>query len=522
MLKGFKKEKNTIPKDGIIILYGTKTGNSKVVAKELKKQLKKMDLDPVSLDMRKADPEILADASKAFFIVSTHDDGEPPASARKFFKYLHSSKMKSLNHLDYSVCGLGDSSYDMFCEASKVLNQQLCKLGANPIIERVECDADFGNDAAIWIKDIIKLFEDNPVPKEIVQHIAFKNSEEDIYEGKLAECEKLSTTENGNDTYHIELSDFNKPLSFKPGDLIEIVPNNPQWLVDKLAQKIKTEQFNEALLNQKEICRLSPAFVKFYATLTNNQALHQLIFDQSRFRAFIDKANLLDLLTDFPTELQADKIVNILPTITGRQYSVANYASKTNSNLHLMIKTIRYQYKERKHEGAASVYTNEFLEVGQTLKFKYINNSEYHLPKKHKSPLILIGAGTGFAPLRGYLQQWHEQKPSSKAWVIWGEQKHQFENRYNMELEALKKQTKLLHVDCVSSRDEGPKTYVQDAIKSNAKQFKKLVDKGASIYVCGSKEMGSDVENTIMEVLKNNKTSLEKLKEKNRYITSIY
>ncbi len=522
MLRRLKKQKTTIQSDEIIILYGTKTGNSKVVAKELKKQIKKLGFEATSLDMRKADPNILYEVSKAFFIVSTHDDGEPPASARKFYKYLHSSKMKSLNHLNFSICGLGDSSYDKFCEASKILNKQLSNLGAKPILERVECDIDFGSQAAEWINYIIKLVETNPIQKESEEHIEFNNIESDIYTGKLAACEKLSRSESGNYTYHIELNDFNKSFLFKPGDLIEIVPDNPQWLVDKIAQKINSTEYNNVLLSQKEICRISPAFVKSYAMLTNNQELHQLILDKSRFKAFVDKANLLDLLTDFPGDQETDKIIGILPKLNGRQYSIANYATKSSNNLHLMIKTIRYDYKERKHEGAASVYTNEFLQIGQTLKFKYIKNTDYHLPKKNKTPLILIGSGTGYAPLRGYIQQWSEQNPSSKAWVIWGEQKHQFSNRYNMELEALKKQTKLLQVDCVSSRDNGPKTYVQDAIKSNPKQFKKWINKGASIYICGSKQMGYDLENTIEKVLKDNKTSLKKLKEKNRYITSIY
>jgi len=522
MCKDLKKQKKTIAKDGIVILYGTKTGNAKVVAKELKKQLKKMDLDPITLDMKKTDPEILYKISKAYFIVSTHNEGEPPSSARKFFKQLHSSKMNSLDHLEFSVCGLGDSSYDMFCEASKILNQQLCNLGAKPVLERVECDLDFGSKAAQWIKNIIQQFENKTEINKSEDIISFESNEADIYEGKLTACEKLSKSENGNNTYHIELSDFNKPFDFYPGDLIEIVPNNPQWLVEELALKLKTTQYNEVLFNQKEICRLTPAFVKFYAMLTNNQDLNQLISDISKFKAFVEKANLLDLLTDFQTDLEADKIIDILPGITGRQYSIANYATKSSKNLHLMIKTIRYQYKERKHEGAASVYTNEYLKIGQTIRFRYIKNTEYHLPKKQKSPLILIGTGTGYAPLRGYLQQWHNQKTSSKAWVIWGEQLHQFSNRYNAELEALQKQTKLLQVDCVSSRDDGRKTYVQDAIKSNPKQFRKLIDKGASVYICGSKQMGNDVENTINEILKNNNTSLEKLKESNRYIASVY
>ena len=517
-----KKQDDAVYKDGVIILYGTKTGNAKVIAKELKKQLKKIDLNPVSINMKKADASILEKVSKAFFIVSTHGDGEPPAAAKKFFKQLHSNKMRTLNHLDFSVCGLGDSSYDLFCEASKTLNKQLIKLGANAIIKRAECDADFGKTAAKWIKKIKNQFESSSEPVIEDENISFKTNDENLYEGKLVTCERLSKTENGNYTYHIELSNFNKPISFYPGDLIEIVPSNPLWLVNEIAQKLNTAEFNDALINNKEICRLSPLTVKAYAWLTNNKDVDALIIDKDRLKAFVDRANFLDLITDYPTDCSAKDIINILPNLTGRQYSIANYPTKSNDSLHLMIKTVRFDYRERKHEGAASVYTNEFLKLGESIQFKYIKSKEYYLPQDISTPLILIGAGTGYAPLRGYLQQWYMQKPSSKAWVIWGEQKHKLSNKYNIELKRLQKKTKLLHVDCVSSRDKEAKAYVQDKIMSNPKQFMKLIKKGASIYVCGSKEMGNDVENTIAQILKSSNISIDALKETNRYITSVY
>ncbi|PSW07942.1 FMN-binding protein MioC [Photobacterium rosenbergii] len=72
-------------------------------------------------------------------VCSTHGAGEFPDNFQPFVEQLN-SQQPDLSRLRYGVIGLGDSSYDTFCAAAKNIDQQLAKLGASRLGERLEID----------------------------------------------------------------------------------------------------------------------------------------------------------------------------------------------------------------------------------------------------------------------------------------------------------------------------------------------------------------------------------------------
>ncbi len=84
----FKKKEKDFSANNLLILYGTKTGNAKLIAQELDKYSKTNQLKPALINMSTCTPDILLKFSRALIIVSTHDEGDPPPSARKFYKQL--------------------------------------------------------------------------------------------------------------------------------------------------------------------------------------------------------------------------------------------------------------------------------------------------------------------------------------------------------------------------------------------------------------------------------------------------
>lgn len=140
----------------LYILYATKTGNSKDVAKKAKKYFEKKEIKSKTIDLSRFKTKDLSDIEFAFFIVSTYGKGEPPESAKKFFRKIYDKKMVSLPKLRYSVCAMGDSSYKNFCLAGQNLDKQLEKLGAIRLSGQVNCDLDYTQTSKKWIKDIYK------------------------------------------------------------------------------------------------------------------------------------------------------------------------------------------------------------------------------------------------------------------------------------------------------------------------------------------------------------------------------
>jgi len=103
----------------LLILYGTKSGNSKLIAEQTQKYFDKYGIKSVCKNMSGFDPVKLNETQKLLVVVSTHGEGEPPPAAERFFKVCLSDEMTKLPQLNYSICALGDSSYEEFCWPEK-------------------------------------------------------------------------------------------------------------------------------------------------------------------------------------------------------------------------------------------------------------------------------------------------------------------------------------------------------------------------------------------------------------------
>ena len=114
----------------ITIAYGTESGNSKKIANLFASRAKQEGIHAklVSLDQYR-----LTDLPKEEYfltVISTQGEGEPPASAKKFYDHIHQNGFK-LPKLKYGVLALGDTSYPMFCKAGEDVDHQLDHLGAS-------------------------------------------------------------------------------------------------------------------------------------------------------------------------------------------------------------------------------------------------------------------------------------------------------------------------------------------------------------------------------------------------------
>ena len=87
-------------------------------------------------------------------MISTQGEGEPPASAKKFYDHIHQNGFK-LPKLKYGVLALGDTSYPMFCKAGEDVDHQLGNLGGERIVDIRRCDVDFEHEAHNWMNDVI-------------------------------------------------------------------------------------------------------------------------------------------------------------------------------------------------------------------------------------------------------------------------------------------------------------------------------------------------------------------------------
>jgi len=227
-LSGFVQEKLVNKIFGeILIIYISETGNSKLLAEKITKNLKsrniKVKLKSVEnfryLDIKKANNLIL--------ISSTHGEGEVPENGQDFFKFLQEeSDLKNLNFL---TIALGDSSYPLFCQAGKDFNNLLKKSGAKELNTTIELDVNFAEHITEINNQINEIFSNDSSHKSLPTSIkAFKKKD---YVGEIATNINLNDIGSTKETRHIEITTAEE-INFQPGDSAAILLSNEELGVE--------------------------------------------------------------------------------------------------------------------------------------------------------------------------------------------------------------------------------------------------------------------------------------------------
>lgn len=128
-----------------------------------------------------------------------------------------------------------------------------------------------------------------------------------------------------------------------------------------------------------------------------------------------------------------------------------------------------------------------------------------------KTPLIMVGAGTGLAPFRAFLAERCQVQKIGKEIgqmiLFFGCRNPSEDFIYREELEEMQKALgDKLHLVTAFSRQEGtPRQYVQDRVSEFGDDVSKLIDEGASFYVCGRAGMAREVGKAVGTTLKKTK-----------------
>ena len=136
----------------LLILFGTQSGNSEDLASQLAKSASSHNLSPTVLDMDAANVEMMASSERILIICSTWGEGEMPDSAESLWDSISVENAPRMENTHFSVCALGDTSYEFFCQSGKDWDQRLEELGAKRIFPRQDCDVDFDEPYAEWAK----------------------------------------------------------------------------------------------------------------------------------------------------------------------------------------------------------------------------------------------------------------------------------------------------------------------------------------------------------------------------------
>ena len=535
------------PRAPLTILYASESGNTEALAGKAKKAAQKHGLDAKVFDMADADLSLLTKSKNIVVYAATWGEGDPPGRAVDFYQALMSDAAPRIDGVRFAVLALGDTAYTQFCAIGKAIDARLEELGGVRVADRVDLDLDYAKQAADWTeKSLVKFAPQDAPASGTVVHVDFggaavpaSDDDEPRYtaetplEAEIATLINLNGTGSTRETWHAEFAFDDPAFTYQPGDAIGLIPENDPVLVDELLKAVGLASDAALLLKlQKsyDVTTLSRSAVENYAKLTGRGDVKALLEGEA-YPKFAADRQLVDLFETYPEKLTAEQLVGLLRPLPGRLYSVASSLKAHPGEAHLLVGAVRWESHGKVRKGVSSTFLGERRKVGSTAKIYVKPNRHYRLPADGHTPIIMIGAGTGIAPYRAFIEERVATGAKGKSWLFFGERNFTNDFLYQLEWQDYLSSGDLSRIDVAFSRDQPEKIYVQHRLWERRMDIAGWLEDGAHLYVCGDeKGMAKDVDQTLVKILAEaakgdedtGRAKLKELAKAGRYQRDVY
>jgi len=324
---------------------------------------------------------------------------------------------------------------------------------------------------------------------------------------------------------------------------VGILTDNPPALVEGLIKQLHLEPqeiiilkkreftLETALRHHLEITILTRDVLQRYYEKTKLEGVGRILDDEQILDSYLWGNDVLDLVHEFPFALSAEDLIGLLRPLPPRLYSISSSQEAVGEEVHITVSTVRYENKGRWREGACSTYLSDRIDVDQEIPIYIERNPAFRLPENEDTPIIMVGAGTGVAPFRAFMQHREAADQKGKTWLFFGERRFFSDFLYQVEWQKFLKKGYLEKIDMAFSRDQEEKIYVQHRLAEKQSEIFNWLENGASFYLCGDmKYMAKDVQKTLLEIIQTQgglteeqaREYFKKLKKEKRFQSDVY
>jgi len=490
----------------------------------------------------------------AIVIVTASYEGQPPDNARQFVAALSGLRPGDLSGAHFAVFGCGNRQWARTYQAVPTLiDEALAEAGATRIAPRAEADAsgDFFGAFDAWYatlwptmasalgKAVAPVDHGPAVSVEVVDKGRTTIlRQDDLRVGQLVENRELvsMTAPFARSKRHFEL-DLPDGMSYRAGDYLAVLPRNPSGNVERALRRFGLALDTQIILHRRasslttlptgypiaasdllssyvELAQpATRAQVKMLADATqcppDKRALEALCEEDSYAHEVLGKrASVLDLLERYAAcELTFEVFLSMLPTLKARQYSIASspLAQPRRAALCIAIVEGPALSGQGRYQGVASSFLAHTAPGTRLAVAVRPSQRHFHPPPDPQTPMVLICAGTGIAPFRGFLQERAAQAEAGravgKALLFFGCDHPEVDFLYREELAAWRAADVVDVRPAFTYSVEDDVKYVQDRLWKDRADVAALVRQGAVIYVCGDgRHMAPEVRTCLARI----------------------
>ena len=515
----------------LVVGFGSDMGNAEDAAITFTESLaSSTGIQSTAVELNQIDLAELASATHFVAVTSTFGDGEFPDNAAVFWKTLASESVGGLEHLRFAVLALGDSGYDLFCNAGRLLDERLEELGATRLTARVDVDGFYEEPAAAWASTVIDLLSATPSAAGTGQSPARSTTDTGHAESserhhhavdiRIVVNRPLSSPDSDKEVRHLEFDLAGSGLTYQAGDSIAVHARNNPALVASILDHFgvdsdhpvagQVEPVGVLLADRLDIRSHTRALRTLVATRTRDTDAVAALAEPipATPGSVLYGTDVLDMvrLGDF-TRDELASVVETLRPLQHRDYSIASSPLAHPDRIHLTVAIVRYRNGDRDHGGVAST---ALADRGPAVRAHLRPNHSFRLPRPDV-PIIMIGPGTGIAPFRAFLQERRALKATGRSWLFFGCRRSTSDYLYRDELAGFLGDGTLTRLDVAFSREPGsdtsagasrPRTYVQHHLREQGAEIVAWLQDGAHLYVCGDADrMAKDVDATLRSVV---------------------
>ncbi|MBW6522478.1 cytochrome P450 [Sphingomonas sp. RHCKR47] len=525
-----------------VLLYGTSLGTARDVAEEIAERARTDGFDVVVRSMDESFKGAAAPADKVIVIVTATYNGRAPDSAVEVERALDAGAFDDADWSGarYAVLGIGNSQWPNFQAFPKRVDDAIARAGGERLVPRGQADGqgDFDGAVAAFVRDLWHALgaTAEPAANTATLSLVPVDAAETRARALPEHAQRLEIVANDELVRPADgLWDFAqeppRPSTrlirvrlpegqhYAAGDHVAIYARNRPELVARALDLLGMNGASQVRVDAQggrfkhlpvgatvTVEQLLTDFVEL-SEAASRRALAGLraatrcphtIAALDALEADYDaqvadkRVSLLDLVERYPAAaVTLERLIDWSPAIQPRFYSIASSPLVSPDVADLIVGTIAAPAWSGlgEHRGFASDYMKA-LEPGEHV-FGYVRrpNPPFAPPADPAQPMILIGPGTGFAPLRGFLQERAAQAEAgdevATSLLFFGCRHPEHDWFCRDEMEAWAARGLVEPYLAFSAVPSHPWRFVQDALWAEQERVWRALEAGGSVFLCG-------------------------------------